>query len=180
MAIPDGDNRERYVCDGCGDIHYQNPNVVVGTVPVHIDIDGVPAILLCRRAIEPRHGYWTLPAGFLENGETSLAGALRETVEESCADIENLQLFRVFNVAQVNQIHMFFTADLPKAEFSPTLESSEVKLFAFEDIPWDELAFPTVHKALKDFLQHWPKRKFDIAMADIDDQYWRQMRKRDV
>ena len=180
LTVPAGDNRERYVCVDCGDIHYQNPNVVVGTIPVHIDDNGVPSILLCLRSIEPRHGYWTLPAGFLENGETSTTGALRETEEESCAAIENLQLFRVFNVAQVNQIHMFFNADLPKAEFSPTPESSEVKLFGFDQIPWEELAFPTVHKALKDYIEHWPNQAFSIAMVDIDNRYWRRMHKHDA
>ena len=95
LKIPEGDNRPRYVCQTCGFIHYQNPNVVVGTLPIFVEASGALKVLLCLRDIEPRLGYWTLPAGFLENNETSLEGALRETVEESCANITNLSLYRV-------------------------------------------------------------------------------------
>lgn len=166
MKVPEGDNRDRFVCDSCDTIHYQNPNVVVGTIPLYDD-SGTPKILLCKRGIEPRLGYWTLPAGFLENGETTLEGAIRETVEETCAVVTEVSLFSVLNVAQTNQIHMFFKAHLAVPEFSVTPESTEVALFAFEDIPWRQLAFPTVHRALKDFVQAQPLNIFEATMADI-------------
>ena len=175
LKIPEGDNRPRYVCQACGFIHYQNPNVVVGTLPIFVEASGVLKVLLCLRDIEPRLGYWTLPAGFLVNNETSLEGALRETVEESCANITNLSLYRVFNVAHTNQIHMFFRADMLNDQFSTTSESSDVRLFGLDEIPWSRLAFPTVHKALKDFIEDLKKGHFPVEMTDIDEPYWRKM-----
>ncbi len=175
LKVPKGDNRPRYVCQACAFIHYQNPNVVVGTLPVLIDPSGELKILLCRRNIEPRFGFWTLPAGFLENAETSSEGALRETVEESCATIGNLVLYRIFNVAHTNQIHMFFRADMLNDQFSTTTESSDVRLFSFSEIPWSELAFPTVHKALMDFIDDHKIGHFPVEMGDIDESYWRKM-----
>lgn len=175
LRIPDGDNRERFVCGSCQTIHYQNPNAVVGTIPLHVDASGEPTVLLARRGIEPRHGYWTLPAGFLENGETSFEGALRETLEETCAEVRNLQLYRVLNVARTNQIHIFFLAELPEPSFETTVESTEVGLFRFDDIPWRQLAFPTVHKALRDFVQEYPSGPFTPAMFDITREHWREL-----
>lgn len=172
LRIPEGDNRERFVCGACQTIHYQNPNAVVGTIPLHIDAAGEPKVLLARRGIEPRHGYWTLPAGFLENGETSFEGALRETLEETCAQVQNLQLYRVLNVVRTNQIHIFFRAELPEAKFATTEESTEVELFSFDSIPWRQLAFPTVHKALEDFVNEFPAGPFVPAMYDITRQHW--------
>ena len=175
LQVPEGDNRPRYVCQSCAFIHYQNPNVVVGTLPVYVEPNGDLKILLCLRNIEPRFGFWTLPAGFLENDETSTEGAHRETIEESCANIDNLSLYRIFNVAHTNQIHMFFRAYMLNAQFSTTTESSDVRLFTLADIPWSELAFPTVHKALKDFIDDLKKGHFPVEMGDIDESYWRKM-----
>ncbi|MBT8139025.1 MAG: NUDIX hydrolase [Gammaproteobacteria bacterium] len=175
LRIPEGDNRERFVCGACQTIHYQNPNAVVGTIPLHVDESGQPLVLLAKRGIEPRHGYWTLPAGFLENGETSAEGALRETIEETCAKVENLQLYRVLNVARTNQIHIFFRAHLPEPSFTTTPESTEVKLFPFEQIPWRQLAFPTVHQALRDFVDEYPDGPFTPAMHDITRQSWHEL-----
>ncbi len=175
LTLPEGDHRERYVCNRCDLIHYQNPNVVVGTVPIHIGDDGLPRVLLCLRDIEPRHGYWTLPAGFLENNETAAEGALRETVEESCAALEDVELYRLFNVVHTNQIHIFFRANMPLAQYSVTPESSEVQLFLFDDIPWGELAFPTVHKTLVDYITDRTKGEFDVVMMDMDHSYWQHM-----
>ncbi len=116
LRIPNGDNRERFVCDGCGTIHYQNPKVVTGCLPVYGD-----RVLLCRRAIQPRAGLWTLPAGFLENGETSSDGAIRETLEEACANVSIEGLYAVFNLPHISQIYMFFRASLLDLDFRPGL-----------------------------------------------------------
>ncbi len=173
LRIPSGDNRERFVCGECDAIHYQNPNAVVGTIPLHHNEQGHPSILLAKRGIEPRHGYWTLPAGFLENGETTLEGAVRETIEETCAEVENVEMYRVLNVPRTNQIHIFFRADLPEARFSTTPESTEVELFTFDAIPWRQLAFPTVHKALSDFVEEYRSGQFTTAMFDIGRDSWK-------
>jgi len=175
LQIPAGDNRERFVCASCEFIHYQNPNVVVGTIPLYHDEQHGVRVLLCRRDIEPRHGFWTLPAGFLENDETSTEGAIRETVEESCASIDKLELYRIFNVPRTNQIHMFFRANMLNDQFSTTPESSDVRLFGFDEIPWSELAFPTVHNVLEDYIAEVQSGAFTVEMIDIDDNYWRKM-----
>lgn len=175
LTIPEGDNRERYVCNDCGMIHYQNPNMVVGTIPIWIDESGEPKVLLCKRNIEPRLGFWTVPAGFLENGETTAEGAARETVEESCANVVDLQMYRVLNVPRTNQIHMFFKAKMTTPEFSTTSESSAVALVAFADIPWSQLAFPTVHSALRDFVADWPSQKYSAEMGDIGRNDWESL-----
>ncbi|MCS6763886.1 MAG: NUDIX hydrolase [Candidatus Protistobacter heckmanni] len=146
--IPPDDNRERDVCDNCGAIHYENPRNVVGTVPVLED-----KVLLCKRAIEPRYGYWTLPAGFMELGETTTQGAARETLEESGAHVEVGELFTVLNVPHVHQVHLFYLAKMLAPDFAPSEESLEVKLVAEAGIPWQELAFPTIHHTLKLFFQ---------------------------
>ena len=173
--IPEGEDRERYVCPDCQTIHYQNPNVVVGSIPLYLDKNGVPKILLCRRGIEPRLGYWTLPAGFLENDESSQQGALRETAEEACAEIVNLELYRVLNVVQNNQIHMFFRADLPRPDYAVTAESTEIDLFDFESIPWNQLAFPTVHRTLKDFIAEYEDGGFTVRLAEVQRQDWESL-----
>ena len=111
-------------------------------------------LILCKRSIEPRHGYWTLPAGFLENGESIEEGALRETMEEAKLHVSDVKLFTVLSVPHINQIYTFFTGKVVNHDFGPTPESSEVKLFKFDDIPWADLAFPTVIKTLKLFLEH--------------------------
>jgi len=150
QAIPEGDNRPRYVCTHCDAIHYQNPKLVIGSLPVW-EQDGELKVLLCKRAIEPRHGYWTLPAGFMENAETTEQAAVRETEEEAGANIELGGLFTLLNVAHVHQVHLFYLARLVDLDFAPGIESLEVQLFAEREIPWDELAFPTIRTTLELF-----------------------------
>lgn len=150
LQVPEGDNRPRYVCIECEAIHYHNPKMVVGSIPVW-DEDGQIRVLLCKRAIEPRHGYWTLPAGFMENDETTSQAAERETQEEAGANIEIGDLFSLLNVAQVHQVHLFYLARLRDLDFAAGVESLEVKLFAEHEIPWDDLAFPTIRKTLELF-----------------------------
>ena len=150
LQIPPDDTRQRYVCDNCGVIHYQNPKMVVGSIPLWEDGEQAQ-VLLCRRAIEPRHGYWTLPAGFMENNETTAEAAARETMEEAGAHIEMQPLFSLLNVPHVHQVHLFYRARLLNLDFAAGVESLEVKLFSEEQIPWDEIAFPTVSHTLKFF-----------------------------
>ncbi|MFQ5547492.1 MAG: NUDIX hydrolase [Woeseia sp.] len=145
--IPDGDNRHRWVCDQCDTIHYQNPKIVVGCVP---ERDG--RILLCRRAIEPRHGYWTVPAGFMELGETMQQGAARETLEEACAEVEVGHLFASVDVIQAGQVHVFFAARL-LGDFRVGAESLEVALFSESEIPWDKIAFRSGRFALEKYFE---------------------------
>lgn len=151
LQIPPDDNRPRYVCASCGTIHYQNPKMVVGSIPVW-EQEGELRVLLCKRAIEPRYGYWTLPAGFMENNETTTDAAQRETLEEAGARIELHELFSLLNVPHVHQVHMFYRARLLDLDYQAGTESLEVKLFAEAEIPWDEIAFPTVAHTLKYFL----------------------------
>lgn len=149
--VPEGDNRLRDVCPQCGVIHYQNPKLVLGTIPVWELGDRVQ-IMLCRRAIEPRRGFWTLPAGFMENEETTEQAACRETLEEAGANIELQPLFSVLNVPHVHQVHMFYRARLLDLNYAAGTESLEVRMFDEDAIPWDELAFPTVMHTLEFFL----------------------------
>lgn len=157
-TIPEGDNRLRYVCNHCDVIHYQNPNMVLGTIPVWNE-NGEMRILLCRRAIEPRHGYWTLPAGFMENDETTSEAAIRETIEEAGANIQLHGLFSMMNVPHVNQVHMFYRATLLDLNYQAGIESLEVKMFAPDEIPWDHIAFQTVSHTLRFFLEDHAKVK---------------------
>jgi ADP-ribose pyrophosphatase YjhB (NUDIX family) len=150
--IPPDDSRERACCPACGAIHYQNPLSVVGTLPVW-EVQGEAQVLLCRRAIEPRYGLWTLPAGFLELGETAAEGALRETQEEAGADIELGSLYSFLNVVRVGQIHLFYRARLRSLRFDPGPESLEVKMFREAEIPWDEIAFRTTRETLRLFFE---------------------------
>jgi ADP-ribose pyrophosphatase YjhB (NUDIX family) len=150
VAIPEGDNRPRYVCTQCGTIHYQNPKMVIGSIPVW-EQDGELRVLLCKRAIEPRYGYWTLPAGFMENEETTGQAAVRETEEEAGANVELGNLFTLLNVAHVHQVHLFYLARLLDLDFAPGIESLDVRLFAEHEIPWDDLAFPTIRTTLELF-----------------------------
>ena len=144
--IPKGDNRKRYCCSNCDAIHYQNPNLVVGTLPFKGD-----RVLLCKRAIDPRYGLWTLPAGFLENGETIQEGAFRETLEETDTKVKIKSLYAIFNIPQISQIYMLYLAEVLDSNFKPTTESLEVQLFKETEIPWDSLAFPFVVSVLKHF-----------------------------
>ena len=141
---PADDNRDRAVCTVCETIHYENPLNVVGTLPVWQD-----KVLLCRRAIEPRHGLWTLPAGFMELGETTAQGALRETVEESGAHVELGDLFSLIDVVRVGQVHLFYLARMLDVDFVPGPESLEARLFAEDEVPWDDVAFRTTKMTLE-------------------------------
>jgi ADP-ribose pyrophosphatase YjhB (NUDIX family) len=144
QRVPPGDTLVRWVCAGCGTIHYQNPKIVVGCLP-----DWEDRVLLCRRAIDPRRGLWTLPAGFLENGETLVAGAARETAEEAGARVEVGALYTVISLPHISQVYVMFRARLRDLEFRPGTESLEVSLFQEEAIPWHELAFRTIARTLR-------------------------------
>ena len=161
-SIPADDNRERAICKVCGTIHYENPLNVVGTVPVWND-----KVLLCRRNIEPRYGLWTLPAGFMELGETTEQGALRETVEEAGAKIELEGLFTVLNVVRVGQLHLYYRARLLDTTFDPGPETIEARLFREDEIAWDELAFRTVRRTLECWFADRRAGRFGIHCADI-------------
>lgn len=144
--VPPGDGLPRDVCDACGMIHYSNPKLVLGAIP---EWEG--RILLCRRAIEPRYGYWTLPAGFMENDESTAEAAARETLEEAGARIELLEAFSMISVPRVNQVHVFYRARLSDLEFKPGEESLELALVEEAKMPWKEIAFRTVGLTLR----HW-------------------------
>ena len=150
LLVPPDDNRPRYVCQQCGTIHYQNPKMVIGSIPVW-EQNGTTRVLLCKRAIEPRYGYWTLPAGFMENEETTTEAAMRETFEEAGARIELHGLFSLLNVPHVHQVHLFYRATLLDLDYQAGTESLEVALFTESEIPWNDIAFPTVGNTLKFF-----------------------------
>ena len=148
FSIPKGDNRKRATCGNCEHIDYDNPLIITGTIPCYDN-----KVLLCRRNIEPRLGCWTLPAGFMENNESTSEGAIRETLEESGSLVICKQLYSIISIPQISQVHMFYLADLPDLGFHPTEESSEVKLFSIDEIPWNELSFESVTTALKHFVK---------------------------
>jgi ADP-ribose pyrophosphatase YjhB (NUDIX family) len=148
LKVPEGDFLPRHVCDNCGTIHYQNPKIVVGSVP---EYEG--RILICKRGIEPRLGFWTIPAGFMENDETLEAGAAREALEEACIDVEIGSLLLLANVTHARQVHVFFRSRMRTPDFGVTHESLEVRLVDERDIPWDELAFPSTEYALRSFVE---------------------------
>lgn len=160
--LPPGDNRERHCCDACGTIHYQNPKVVLGTLPTH-----GTRVLLCRRAIEPRYGYWTLPAGFMENGETAAEGAMRETHEEAGIEIELGALFSVISVPHVDQVHVFYLADMTSDRMAPGEETLEARLFEEAEVPWDKIAFRTVETTLRWFFEDRSRQRFEVHTGDI-------------
>ncbi|BAU47946.1 ADP-ribose pyrophosphatase [Sulfurifustis variabilis] len=162
QRVPDGDNLPRHVCGQCGTIHYTNPKVVVGCIPRWED-----RILLCRRAIEPRLGLWTLPAGFLENEETTIEGAMRETLEEASARVEVKDLYTLFNLPHVNQIYVMFLGDLLDLDYGPGPESLEVDLYREEEIPWDRIAFPVVEQTLRLFYEDRRRGSFGVHTGDI-------------
>ena len=161
-AVPADDNRERAVCPGCKTIHYENPINVVGTVPVWGE-----QVLLCKRAIEPRHGFWTLPAGFMELGETVAAGALRETVEEAGAKVELQGLFTLMNVVRAGQVHLFYRARMLDATLDPGPETLEARLFHEHEVPWDEIAFRTVKQTLQHFFACRKVGAYTLHCADV-------------
>jgi len=162
LRVPPGDNRTRHMCDHCGAVHYQNPRNVVGSVSVWDD-----KILLCRRAIEPRHGYWTLPAGFMEIGETTAEAAARETLEEACAQVEIQSLFSLLNVVPAQQVHIFYRARLLNPDIAAGEESLEARLFAETEIPWDHIAFPTVSQTLRFFFADRAAGNYGLHTGDI-------------
>ena len=162
QRVPPGDSLARWVCDQCGEIHYQNPKMVVGTIPEH---EG--RILLCRRAIEPRYGYWTLPAGFMENDESTSQAALRETEEEAGANIEMGEPFTLISVPRVNQVHLYYRARLRNLEFKPGEETLEVALMGEGEIPWKEIAFRTVGLTLKHWFADRKRGAFGFHAEDI-------------
>ncbi|MDG2071641.1 MAG: NUDIX hydrolase [Pseudomonadales bacterium] len=162
QQIPEGDNRLRYVCATCTTIHYENPKVITGCLPIHED-----QVLLCKRAIEPRSGLWTLPAGFLENGETSADGALRETMEEANARVNIEGLYTLFSLPHISQVYMFFRATLQDLDFYAGEESLEVQLFNEDEIPWDNLAFPVITETLKHYFKDRTSNTFETRYMDI-------------
>lgn len=162
LIIPDGDNRHRHVCAGCQTIHYENPKIVTGCIAQWQD-----QILLCKRAIEPRHGLWTLPAGFMENGETNMQGAARETAEEANAQVDNMQLFCVFSIAHISQVYTMYRGDLIAGEASPGIESLEVALVKESDVPWKNIAFHVVAETLKLYYQDKKQGVFKTHYGDI-------------
>ncbi|MDB5956709.1 NUDIX hydrolase [Ramlibacter sp.] len=158
----DGDTHQRAVCPACDTIHYENPLNVVGTVP-HLG----DRVLLCKRNIEPRWGKWTLPAGFMELGETTAEGAARETHEEAGAQIEMEGLFSVLSVPRVGQVHMFYRARLLSDVFDPGFETIEARLFTQAEIPWDEIAFRTVRETLERFFADRERGQFGVHTVDV-------------
>jgi ADP-ribose pyrophosphatase YjhB (NUDIX family) len=161
--VPPGDTLPRYVCTDCGTIHYENPKMVVGCIP-----EWENRILLCRRAIEPRHGLWTVPAGFMENAETTAEGAMRETLEEANARVELLGLYALFNIPHINQVYMLFRARLLDLDFSAGAETLEAKLFDEDQIPWDEIAFVTVRRTLKHYFDDRRAGEFRFHMGTVE------------
>lgn len=160
QLIPEGDNRLRAVCSSCGTIHYSNPNNVCGAI-----LTWQGKILLCKRAIEPRHGFWTLPAGFMENGETLAEAAARESMEEANANTGQLRLFGVFSLPHISQVYMMYQGELTTAQVSPGEESLEVGLFDIADIPWEYLAFPVIGHSLKLYIDNPENQRVHTATA---------------
>lgn len=160
--IPENDTFHRYVCEDCRTIHYQNPRIITGCISTWED-----KILLCRRAIEPRYGLWTIPAGFMENDETTQQGAARETLEEAQAEVTELQLFGVFNAPHINQVFIMFRGNMANGHYGPTHESLETELFTEAAIPWDELSFPVVRECLKLYFADKKKHHYPVHFGDI-------------
>lgn len=162
VSIPEGDNLPRHVCKACGIIHYQNPKVVAGCIP---EYEG--KVLLCKRAIEPRYGLWTLPAGFMENDETTAEAAAREALEEANAQIKINSLYTMFSLPHINQVYVMYLGKLENTDYSPGVESLELKLCAEKDIPWESLAFPVVTETLRLYFSDNKKGSFPTYTGDI-------------
>jgi ADP-ribose pyrophosphatase YjhB (NUDIX family) len=161
-GIPEGDDRLRHICDACGTIHYQNPKVIAGCIPVWQD-----RILLCKRAIEPRLGYWTLPAGFMELGETLAEAARREAREEANVEVELEGLYAIFSLPHISQVYVFFRARMLEERFSAGSESLEARLFREEEIPWEDISFETVYRSLRLFYADRKGGDFVFRLEDI-------------
>jgi len=164
QRIPEGDDRSRHVCPDCGTVFYQNPKIIAGCLPIWGD-----QVLLCKRAIEPRYGLWTLPAGFMENGETTQAGAVRETLEEARLhlDAERLSLYCYLNIPRISQVYVIFRAEMTVPEFAPGKESLEVGLFSESQIPWEQIAFPSIEICLRHYFKERSRGDFPVHVEDI-------------
>ncbi len=160
---PPGDNRPRHICSECGTIHYQNPKMVIAALPVWED-----KVLLCRRAIEPRHGLWTLPGGFMENGESTAQAAARETLEEANARVEIGELYSMYSMPYINQVHFLFRARLLDLDFSPGIESLETRLFTEAEIPWQEIAFRPIRYSLEYFFAERRTGQFTFHSGELE------------
>lgn len=163
LKVPAGDSLPRFVCDACTMIHYQNPKLVVGCIPEWED-----RILLCRRAIEPRRGFWTVPAGFMENGETTMQGAARETLEEANARVDLIQLYALYNIPHISQVYVLFRARLLDLDFSAGEESLEVRLFTEAEVPWEDIAFATVRNTLTHYFDDRRRGTYELHIGTIE------------
>jgi ADP-ribose pyrophosphatase YjhB (NUDIX family) len=163
LRIPEGDTLPRFVCGSCHTIHYQNPRMIVGCIPEWED-----RILLCRRGIEPRYGLWTVPAGFMENGETTYQGAVRETLEEANARIEIGALYALYNIPHISQVYILFRARLLDLDFKAGAETLEVRLFAESEVPWDQIAFATVRNTLTRYYGDRRSGEYKFHMGTIE------------
>jgi ADP-ribose pyrophosphatase YjhB (NUDIX family) len=163
LKIPPGEQLLRYVCDACQIVHYQNPKIVAGCI-----VEWEDRILLCRRAIEPQHGFWTFPAGFMENDETTEQAAVRETLEEAQASVDLLSLYAVFTLTHVNQVYLIFRAALRTPTFGVGSESLEVELVHPDKIPWDQLAFPVIQEALKRYVEDLRRGQFGLHVGQVE------------
>lgn len=162
LIIPDGDNRQRHVCQSCQTIHYENPKIVTGCIA-----EWQGKILLCKRAIEPRYGLWTLPAGFMENQETNVEGAARETAEEANARVDNMRLFCMFSIPHINQVYTMYRGDLIDGFASPGTESLETALVTEEEVPWQNIAFQVIHETLRLYYKDVKHGEFRTHYGDI-------------
>lgn len=162
LKIPQGDTFPRFVCDNCQTIHYQNPKIITGCLASWEE-----KILLCKRAIEPRYGLWTFPAGFLENHETTQQGAVRETMEEALAEVTDLKLFGVFNIPHISQVYMMFIARVEDGQCAPGAESLEAQWFDEANIPWEQLAFPVIHECLQLYFADRKQQNSSVHFGDI-------------
>lgn len=161
--IPDGEDSPRFVCNSCNTIHYQNPNMVIGAIPIKGE-----KILMCRRAIEPCLGKWTLPAGYLENNETIEECARRESMEEAYAKLGNMQPYALLNLPFINQVYFMYRADLVNSDFRPGTESLEVKLVSLSELPWDDLAFGVIREVLRMYTEDLGKGHFPFRVIDME------------
>lgn len=163
LKVPAGDTLPRHVCDACNTIHYQNPKMVVGCI-----VEWEDRILLCRRAIEPRYGLWTVPAGFMENGETICQGAVRETLEEANARVEIGPLYALYNIPHINQVYILFRAQLLDLDFHAGAETLEAQLFTEREIPWEQLAFATVRNTLAHYYNDRRQGEYRFHMGTVE------------
>jgi ADP-ribose pyrophosphatase YjhB (NUDIX family) len=163
LKVPPGDSLPRHVCDACNAIHYQNPRMVVGCI-----VEWEDRILLCRRAIEPRYGLWTVPAGYMENGETMHQGAIRETLEEARARVEIGPLYAIYNIPHINQVYILFRARLLELDYRAGAETLDVALFAEAEVPWDQIAFATVRNTLTHYYADRRAGEYRFHMGTIE------------